>query len=122
MTAKYLLWDGVIASVPFSTEKGGGGYREASYPHSRPDYVGNGQDEERGRKPGFHDIPWIETAQHFLKKFVYWLFPIYHCDTSYGEWRDYLNQRALSDEKTVTSLVKLQKYAVGDIFPDSAAG
>jgi len=63
LTAKYLLWDGGIASVAWSPQ---GGYREASYPHSRTDVVGNGQDGE-----------WIETAQHFFNKFVYWLFPLF---------------------------------------------
>lgn len=54
-----------------------------------------------------------------FREFIYWLKPVYHCDTTYGQWREYLNQQ-VSNEQT-TSLLSLGKYQVGTILKDKHA-
>lgn len=71
-------------------------------------------------KECFSGYDWYDSLS--LKKFLYWLQPVYHCDTTYGEWREELSRRFEEERTKLERPRSLDAFSVGTMFYDPGIG
>lgn len=71
-------------------------------------------------KECFSGYDWYDSLS--LKKFLYWLQPVYHCDTTYGEWREELSRRFEEERTKLKTPRSKDAFSVGTMFYDPGIG